>query len=363
MFKLISQDNKSKSEARYGVLKTKTCKIETPFFMPVATLGTGKFISSDDYIRMKVDAIICNAFILSLKPGLDVLEKIGIHRFMDFDKVIFTDCGGFQISREFFEKISKHGIHFKSPFNNEKHLITPKKIMEIQGKIGSDVAMALDDMSPYKASYKEASNSLINTHKWGEECLKHKNKNQLLFGIIQGNFYKDLRIKSARFMTSLDFDGIAIGGLAIGEPLEEMHKIISYVKPYLPKEKIRYLMGVGSPRELVKCIEQGIDCFDSVFPTQNARHNTLFTSSGKLFIDKSRYRHDFNPIDKECNCFVCKNFTRAYIYHLSNINEPIGKRYKSYHNLYFLQELMKRIRISIKENEFYKVKKEIFKMY
>ena len=358
MFKLINED-----KGRFGILKTKTCKVETPFFMPVATLATGKYIGIDDYKLMKTDAIICNAFILSLRPGLDVLEKIGIHKFINFNKVIFTDCGGFQISRDFFVRTSRRGIHFKSPFDNKKHLITPKKIMEIQSKINSDVAMALDDMSPYKASYEQASNSLINTHNWALECLKYRNKKQLLFGIIQGNFYKNLRIKSAKFMTSLDFDGIAIGGLAIGEPLERMYEVLNYVKPHLPKEKIRYLMGVGSPRDLINCIEIGIDCFDSVFPTQNARHNTLFTNKGKLFIDKSENKYNFKPIDEECDCFVCKNFTRAYIYHLSKINEPIGKRFKSYHNLYFLQRLMERIRISIKENNFNKFKKEVFKMY
>ncbi|MBU2634052.1 MAG: tRNA guanosine(34) transglycosylase Tgt [Nanoarchaeota archaeon] len=358
MFKLINED-----KARLGELRTKHGKVETPFFMPVATLATGKFIGVDDYKLMKANAIICNAFILSMKPGLGVLEKIGIHKFMNFNKTVFTDCGGFQISRDFFVQTSDKGIHFKSPFDNQKHLLTPEKIMDIQGKIDCDVAMALDDMSPYKASYEDAKKSLINTHKWGEECLKYKNDKQLLFGIIQGNFFKDLRIKSAKFMTYLDFDGIAVGGLALGEPVEKMYEVIKHVKPYLPKDKVRYLMGVGSPKDLIKCVELGIDCFDSVFPTQNARHNTLFTSKGKLYIDKSENKLNFNPIDEECDCFVCKNFTRAYIYHLSKINEPIGKRFKSYHNLYFLQKLMEKVRRIIKENSFSKFKKEIFKVY
>ena len=359
MFKIQCEDEKSK--ARAGLLKTAHGSLETPFFMPVATKAVGKYIGTFDYNEIKANAIICNAFILSLRPGINVIEKAhGLHKFMNFDKTIFTDCGGFQMLRKsFLQNSTKKGICFTNPFESSTEFVTPEKIMHIEQTINSDVAMVLDDVSPYGASYEQFVNSLKNTKKWAEECKKyHTSKKQLLFGIVQGGFFKDLREESAKFTSSLDFDGIAIGGLAIGEPMKEMFKAINYAMPYITREKIHYIMGVGSPDHLLDCISKGIDCFDSVFPTQNARHNTLFTSNGKISIKKARYKFDLNPIDKNCNCKICQNLTRSYLHHLARINDPEVKRYMQHHNLYFTLELMKNARTAIKEGQFEKFKKE-----
>ena len=359
MFDIQYEDEKTR--ARAGLLKTAHGKVETPFFMPVATKAVGKYIGTFDYNEINANAIICNAFILSLRPGIDVIHKAGgIHKFMNFNKTIFTDCGGFQMLRKsFLQNSTKKGINFTNPFDKSTQLVTPEKIMHIEQTINSDVAMVLDDVSPYGASYEQFVNSLKNTKKWAEECKKyHTNKKQLLFGIVQGGFFKDLREESAKFVSELDLDGIAIGGLAIGEPINEMFKAIDYSMPYISKEKIHYLMGVGSPDHLLDCISKGIDCFDSVFPTQNARHNTLFTLNGKISIKKAKYKFDLNPIDKNCNCKICQNLTRSYLHHLAKINDPEVKRYMQHHNLYFTLELMKKARTAIKEGHFEKFRKE-----
>jgi len=349
-FKIISESGPS----RKGILTTKSGTIETPFFMPVVTKATGKYITTDDYRDLgsgvRARAVICNALLLSLKPGIDILNKVsGIHKFMNFDGVVFTDCGGFQSSSTFFEKKSKKGLHFRSPYNNQRIVITPKKIIEIQAAINSDVAMMLDDMSPYGASYEEARVAMENTHRWAKESLeahkkiwgdKDKDKRQLLFGIIQGNFYKDLREESAKFITSLDFDGFAIGGVAIGEPSEKMYEAVASVLPFLPADKPRYVMGVGSPEDVTKLISMGLDCFDSIYPTQNARHASIFTKQGKIYLDAGKYSEDFTPIEADCGCHTCKTYTKAYLNHLFKIKEPAVRRLLSIHNQWFLQELV-----------------------
>ncbi len=338
-------------DLRKGILRTKSGDIVTPFFMPVVTKATGKHITTDDYNNLgsgvRARAVICNALILSLKPGVDLLEKVGgVHKFMNFDGVVFTDCGGFQSSSTFFEGKSKKGLHFRSPYNNQRIIITPKKIMEIQAKINSDVSMMLDDMSPYGASYEEARKAMENTHRWAVESLEAhkkiwagKEKRQLIFGIIQGNFYPDLREESAKFITSLDFDGFAIGGVAIGEPSEKMYEAVSAALPFIPKDKPRYVMGVGSPDDLKKLISMGIDCFDSIYPTQNARHASIFTKAGKIYLDSGKYVDDFTPIEQNCGCHTCQTYTKAYLHHLLKIKEPAVKRLLSIHNQWFLQNL------------------------
>lgn len=350
-FKILSEEGNS----RKGILSTKSGDIETPFFMPVVTKATGKFITTDDYKSLgkntRARAVISNALLLSLKPGIDLLNKVkGIHKFMNFDGVVFTDCGGFQSSSTFFEKKTKNGLHFRSPYNNQRIVITPKKIMEIQAAVNSDVAMMLDDMSPYGATYEEAKIAMENTHRWAKESLeahkkiwadKPEGERQLLFGIIQGNFYKDLREESAKFITSLDFDGFAIGGVAIGEPSDKMYEAVEAVLPFLPKDKPRYVMGVGSPDDLKKLISMGLDCFDSIYPTQNARHATIFTKAGKIYLDAGKYSEDFSPIESDCGCHTCQNYTKAYLNHLLKIKEPAVKRLLSIHNQYFLQNLVK----------------------
>ncbi|MFA6073685.1 MAG: tRNA guanosine(34) transglycosylase Tgt [Candidatus Woesearchaeota archaeon] len=370
-FKITHTDG----NARVGILQTKSGSIETPFFMPVVTKATGKHITTDDYNNLgdlHARAVISNSLLLSLRPGTDILQKAGgIHKFMNFKGIVFTDCGGFQSSSTFFEMKTKKGIHFRSPYDNKKVIITPKTIMKIQLEINSDIAMMLDDMTKYGATKDEAKIALINTHRWGEESLKYHNemKNeyqkqynshspQLLFGIVQGNFYPTLREESAKFINSLDFDGIAIGGVAIGEPLKDMYIAVDSALPHIDKQKIKYVMGLGSPVELLEMINRGIDCFDSIYPTQNARHSSIFTMNGKIYLDKARYSNDFTPIEKDCGCHTCKTYTRAYVNHLIKINEPVAHRLRSIHNQYFLQRLMENVKLAIKEKRFQEFKKE-----
>src|SRR3989344_4871917 len=301
--------------ARCGQLTTAHGTIETPFFMPAATKATGKVITTDDYASLNIQALIANALILSLKPGAEIVRKAGgLHQFMNFKGIAFTDCGGFQMSRKIFERKTSKALHFRNPYNNSKVMITPKTIMEIELALDSDVAMMLDDMSGFGASYDEAQLAMENTHRWGKESLEWHNKlkgksKQLLFGIIQGNFYPDLRQQSAEFITALDFDGLAIGGVAIGEPKEKMYGAVDAVLPFLPKDKPRYVMGVGSPKELLELIGRGIDCFDSVYPTQVGRRGTLFSKNGNLVLDQLKYRDDFKPIEEDCSCQACRSYS------------------------------------------------------
>lgn len=367
VFKITAEDGK----ARVGILKTAHGEIETPFFMPAATRATGKHITTDDYKEINIKSLICNALILSLKPGIKIIKKAqGLHKFMNFFGVVFTDCGGFQMSRNIFEKKSKIALHFRNPFDQQKIVLTPQKIMEIELALDSDVAMMLDDMSPYGATFEEAKIAMENTHRWGKESLethlklrKKLKSKQLLFGIIQGNFYPQLRKESAKFISSLDFDGIAIGGVAIGEPKEEMYHAIDSALPFIPTTKPRYVMGVGSPVEVLELIGRGIDCFDSVYPAKMARHNHLFTKKGPINIEKLEYQSAFVPLEKDCSCHTCKNYTRAYLHHLTKINEPAGNRLKTIHNLNFIFQLIEDAKRAIKEKRFVKFKKSFLKNY
>ena len=360
MFKIKFED--SKSDARTGVLKTAHGLIKTPFFMPVATKAAPRFVSQEEVKKMGADAIICNAFILSLMPGVDVIKQAGgIHKFMKFNKSIFTDCGGFQILKEsFFLGTKDEGIKFKSPFDGKRMLLTPEKIIEIQKEIGSDAAMTLDYCPAYGLSYEQTLDSMKKTHLWAERSKKaHASHKQLLFGIAQGGFFKDLRIESTKFIDSLDFDGISLGGLCIGEPKKLTYEMIDCSIRYAAKEKLKYIMGVGSPDDIVKCVSYGIDAFDSIFPVETAKHSTMFTWDGKISIDSRKYKHDFSPLDEKCNCFVCRTFSKAYLYHLAKAQEPLGFRLRVYHNLYFVQELMRKIRESIKKGSFAEFSREI----
>lgn len=371
-FKITHKDGK----ARVGVLKTKSGEIETPFFMPVVTKATGKYITTDDYNSLGKDqhakVVISNSFLLSLRPGTDVIKNAGgIHKFMNFKGVVFTDCGGFQSSSTFFLLKSRKGIHFKSPYDQKTVIITPKNIMQTQWDIDSDIAMMLDDMTPYGATREESKKAIEKTNLWGAKSLKehkllrdaseNKKERQLLFGICQGNFYPDLRAESTKAITSLDFDGFAIGGVAIGEPSDKMYLAVDSTLPHIPKDKPRYVMGLGSPLDILEMIGKGIDCFDSIYPTQTARHNTLFTRKGIIYIDKGIYKNDFTKIEDGCECHTCQNYSKAYIYHLSKINEPSAKRLKSIHNQYFMQRLLEDTKTAIKEKRFEEFKEKIKK--
>lgn len=362
MYKLAYSDG----NARLGRLHTSHGVVETPFFMPVATKATAKHVSQEELINLGATCIIMNSFILYLKPGLAVIKKFGgIHAFMKWPKAIFTDSGGFQMVRkELLVSVKDRGVVFKSPYDGKHHLMTPEKAMNIQNIIGADVIMALDHVVMPDSSRRKVKSACIRTAAWAERCLKaHKNKNQMLFGIIQGGTFKDLRLKSAEVMTSMPFDGFALGGLALGEGIPRMRKAIENSIHMIDKNKIRYLMGAGRPEDILEGVELGVDCFDSVFPTKTARHGGIFTKKGKIDLTKAKYKMDKGPLDKGCECYVCRNFSRAYIFHLLNVNEALGLRYASIHNSFFMQTLMKDIRQSIKKKKFNSFKKKFLKSY
>ncbi len=360
-FEIKAKDKKTK--ARVGVLSTKSGNIETPFFMPVATKTAVKHISACDLHDMRASAIISNAFVLFLRPGCELIKKMGgIAKFMSFSGIVFTDSGGFQMySPTLYVNSREEGVVFRNPYSNQKIFVTPEKDMEIQLDLGSDVAMCLDSMPLISDSKAAIGEAVRKTAVWAKRCKIHHDKlqedmkkenRQLLFGIIQGGIHGDLREKSARDLKNIDFDGYSIGGLALGEPKEEEYKMIEVVKGIIPEEKPIYLMGAGDPLELLEAISRGCDIFDSRFPTQNARRGAIFTSEGRINIKAGKFREDEGPIDKNCKCFVCKNYSRAYIRHLLAQEEGAGMRLATYHNLHFLQRLMEDAKKAIKRGRF-----------
>ena len=362
MLKILSEDN----SARSGKLKTRHGTVETPFFMPIATKGTVKQVSPEELKDLGSQAIIANAFILYLKPGLGVLNKFkGIHKFMRWDRTIFTDSGGFQLlSKSFLHSHNDQGVYFKNPFDGSKSFFKPEDVMKIEEAIGSDVAMTLDFVPHYGNTKDYIAECVRVTHAWAERCKKaHTDNKQLLFGICQGGTFKDLREKSAKFINNLNFDGVAIGGLGFGEGRELMFDSIKSSVKFLDKNKTRYLMGIGSPEDLIEGISLGIDCFDSRFPTMNARHGGIFTKNGKINIEKKEFKDDTTPLDEGCKCYTCKNFSKAYIHHLYRTYEPIRDRYGNIHNLFFIQNLMKECRKAIKNGEFKDFKKDFSREY
>ena len=371
-FRIIHQDKKTK--ARIGILKTKKGNIETPFFMPVATKGSVKMLSSDEITELGANAIISNALIISLRDGAKIISKHGgIGKFMNYPGIIFTDSGGFQMySKSIYLKSNNSGVFFKNPYSGEKIFMTPEKNMEIQLKLNSDVAMCLDSMPLYEHTKKEIEESVIKTSLWAEKCkIAHnelqknfdKNKKQLLFGIIQGGIYKDLREISANQLLKLNFDGYAIGGLGLGETEKEEFSVVKQLKKLIPENKPVYMMGIGEPVEILKCIAEGIDIFDSRMPTQNARRGTLFTSKGKLKIFRSEYKFDKTPLDKKCECFVCKNYSKSFIRFQMIHDEITGKKLATFHNLYFLQNLIKRAKQKIRMGKFREFLRDVEKKY
>lgn len=372
VFKVKYKDNKT--NARVGVLQTKSGRVETPFFMPVATKAAAKYINSKRLEEMNARVIISNAFILSLRPGVELIKGMGgLGKFMNFKGVNFTDSGGFQMyTKSLYVKSSERGVWFKNPLSGEKIFMTPEKNMHIQIDIGADVAMCLDRMPLYEDSKKEISNAVDLTSLWAKRCKKEhdklqknitKSKKQLLFGITQGGKYSDLRKRSANSLIELDFDGYAIGGFGMGETFDEEMKIVKQQKKIIPEKKPVYLMGIGSPVEILEAVSFGCDIFDSRMPTQNARRGTIFTSSGKLRILNKKHAKDKKPLDSKCDCFVCKNYSRAYIRHLLKEEEPVGKELASYHNLYYLQKLLVEAKKAIKNKKFREFVRKIKRVY
>lgn len=361
-FKVLYEDG----DARVGVLKTRHGEVTTPFYMPVATKATIKNMSPEMVKELGTECIIANSFVLSLKPGEKVIKEFGgLHKFMKWDGGVFTDSGGFQASSEsFFISTKEEGIKFRNPFNGKINMLTPEESMRIQEDIGSDVAMCLDDMPHPTAEHKKVKESVRRTHAWASRCLdSKKDKKQMLFGISQGGVYKDLREDSAKTINDMDFDGLAIGGLAIGETKHQMYEAMDASLPFYDKNRPRYLMGVGTPDDQLKSISKGIDCFDSVFPTQTGRHGGLLTFNGKINIDNAVYKLDKKPIEKGCDCYTCKNYSRAYVNHLLRVKENFGLTLVTIHNIRFMQRHIHNIREAIKKQQLKKYEKEFLKKY
>lgn len=353
--------------ARLGRLHTPHGVIETPIFMPVGTLATVKTLSPEELKEMGAQIILSNTYHLHIRPGDDIVREAGgLHKFMNWDRPILTDSGGFQVfSLGDLRKIEEDGVYFRNHLNGSKMFISPEVAMQIQNNLGSDIMMSFDECISLPAEYEYVKQSVARTSRWAERGLKaHKNPDtQALFGIVQGGGYLDLREQSARDLMSLDFPGYSIGGLSVGEPKEEMYRVIEHLNPILPANKPRYLMGVGSPDALIEGAIRGVDMFDCVLSTRIARNGTAMTSQGRVVIKNAQYARDFGPLDEHCDCYTCQNYSRAYIRHLVKCDETFGLRLTSYHNTYFLLNLMKQVRQAIAEDRLGDFRDEFFASY
>ncbi|MBN2852628.1 MAG: tRNA guanosine(34) transglycosylase Tgt [Clostridia bacterium] len=352
--------------ARLGKVHTPHGSFDTPAFMPVGTQATVKGMSPEELKEMKAGIILSNTYHLYMRPGHELVKRAGgLHKFMNWDRPILTDSGGFQVfSMAENRKITEEGVTFKSHLDGSSHLFSPEKAIEIENALGADIIMAFDECIPYPATHDYARKSLERTTRWLSRCVDaHKREDQALFGIIQGGTYKDLRIQSTKEITAIDLPGYAIGGLSVGEPKNEMYDMLETITPLMPADKPRYLMGVGSPDCLIEGAIRGVDMFDCVLPTRIGRNGTAMTSKGRVIVRDSQYAEDFTPIDEECGCYACKNFSKAYIRHLIKAKEMFGLRLVTYHNLYFLLGLMDKIREAIIEDRLGDFRNEFFKKY
>ena len=353
--------------ARLGKVHTPHGSFETPVFMPVGTLATVKTMSPEELKEMGAGIILSNTYHLWLRPGNEIVKEAGgLHKFMNWDRAILTDSGGFQVfSLSEFRKIEEEGVHFRNHLNGDKLFLSPEKAMHIQNDLGSDIMMAFDECPPYPAEYDYMKKSVERTTRWAERCLKAHNRpnDQGLFGIIQGGEYEELRKLSAKDLVSMDFPGYAVGGLSVGEPKDVMNRVLEFTTPLMPSNKPRYLMGVGSPDSLIDGAIRGIDMCDCVLPTRIARNGTLMTSEGRLVVKNAKFAKDFGPLDENCDCYTCRNFSRAYIRHLIKSDETFGLRLTSYHNLYFLVNLMEKVRQAIREDRLGDFRDEFFETY
>ncbi|HZK25453.1 MAG TPA: tRNA guanosine(34) transglycosylase Tgt [Oscillospiraceae bacterium] len=347
--------------ARAGILHTPHGDIPTPVFMPVGTQATVKAMSPEELQEIGARIILSNTYHLYLRPGHELVREAGgLHRFMNWDRAILTDSGGFQVfSLGALRKIKEEGVTFRSHLDGSEHIFSPEKAVEIQEALGSDIAMVFDECAPYPAERDYIEDSLARTTRWAERCLKaHTREEQALFGIVQGGMYADLRQESARQLVALDFPGYGIGGLSVGEPAALMYEMLDETVPILPANKPRYLMGVGTADYLIEGVKRGVDMFDCVLPTRIARNGTIMTRDGYLTVRNAPYAKDYGPLEEGCNCYACRNYSRAYIRHLIKTNEILGLRLTSYHNLYVLVHFMARIRDSILNGTFPDVYKE-----
>lgn len=371
MLKFSVHHKDKNSKARIGEFHTDHGIVQTPIFMPVGTQGTVKAITQQTLEReVNAEIVLSNTYHLYLRPGTQILEHAGgLHRFMNWNKPILTDSGGFQIySLADLRKIKNDGVEFKSHLDGSKHYFTPQRVIEIQRSIGSDIIMPLDECTPYPCEYDYAKKSKELTSRWAKlnkEAFDNSKPlyghEQFLFGIIQGSVYKDLRENSAKDLTKIDFDGFAIGGLAVGEPIDEMYELVDFTTDFMPEEKPRYLMGVGRPENILEAIARGVDMFDCVMPTRNARNAYLFTSQGIVSMRNATYKDDMNPLDSNCGCYTCRNFTRAYLRHLFNAKEILALELATIHNLTFYLDLVREARKRIVDGSFVEWKNEFSK--
>lgn len=345
--------------ARLGKIKTSNGSINTPAFMPVATQGSIRFTPIELIKEIGFDLILSNTYHLLLRPGLKILNKFdGVSKFMKWDGPILTDSGGFQVmSLSKFRKISKEGVKFQSHIDGSTHILTPENVVDSQNIINSNIQMSLDECLHYPASFEDSDKSMRLSLNWAERARRRfldtkKNKSDAQFGIIQGGIFKDLRMESIRENTDIDFDGYAIGGLAVGEGHEVMKEIVKYTAPELPSNKVRYLMGVGKPKDIIIAVENGIDIFDCVIPTREGRHGNAYTNYGPVNLNNSKFNNDLNPIDEKSAYFITKNYSKGYLHHLLKINEPLGGMLISLHNLNYYNELMNKIRNAIRDKKF-----------
>jgi len=370
MFTLIKQDKKS--YARLGKIITARGEINTPCFMPVGTQGTVKGISPQDLKEAGAEIILSNAYHLFLRPGMGIIKKAGgLHNFMSWPGPILTDSGGYQVfSLALLRKVSDEGVKFQSHIDGLRHFLTPEDVVGIQRDLGTDIMMPLDECVHYPASYDQAEIAMNRTIKWAKRSKDAfvnpeftLSNSQLLFGIVQGATYDDLRRDCARQIVDIGFDGFAIGGVSVGEPKDLIYNIVDVTMDYLPLDKPRYLMGVGLPGDIVEAVSRGVDMFDCVVPTRYGRNGTAFTSAGKITIRNAPYADALGPLDERCGCYTCRNFSRAYLRHLFNAEEMLGPRLVSLHNIYFYLELMRNTREAISQDKFQEFKKEFLNAY
>ena len=369
MLKLNIDSKDTNSKARAGWFETDHGKVETPIFMPVGTQGTVKAVNQT-YLadEIKAQIVLSNTYHLYLSPGTEILEAAGgLHKFMNWQKPILTDSGGYQVfSLSELRKLKSDGVEFRSHLDGSKHFFTPEKVIGIQRSIGSDIMMVLDECAPFPCDYDYAKNSVQLTSNWAvlnkeafvrsSPLYDHK---QFQFGIIQGSIYKDLREKSVNDLLKLDFDSYAIGGLAVGEPMEQMYELVDFTTDFMPDDRPRYLMGVGKPENILESIARGIDMFDCVMPTRNARNANVFTWNGNLSMRNAKYKDDFKPLDEKCSCYTCRNYTRAYLRHLFIAEEILALELASIHNLYFYLQLVTQARMHIIDGDFLDWKNKI----
>ena len=345
-FELLAQDN----GARRGRLTFARGVVETPVFMPVGTYGTVKGMTPEELTQLGSEIILGNTFHLMLRPGVEVIEQHGgLHGFMHWERPILTDSGGFQVfSLAEARRITPEGVHFRSPVNGDKVFLGPEQSIRVQHSLNSDIIMIFDDCTPYPATPEQASASMELSLNWAGRCKEiHDDHPSALFGIIQGGMYKELREQSAASLVEMDFDGYAVGGLSVGEPVDTMMDILAHTAPCMPQEKPRYLMGVGTPEDLVASVQRGIDMFDCVMPTRNARNGYLFTATGDIRIRNAEHRTSEQPLDEDCDCYTCNHYSRAYLHHLDKTNEILGCRLNTWHNLYYYHKLMQGLRDAI----------------